>query len=139
MTERTITEADTEEIRSLFLRQATAETAHDIEGMRAVLARTTYGQPDPVNFVARAYQFWGREAVLDHFRTVFMGTWRFEPRVEEIRVLPIDADVAHIYAPTDITTGSAADSQTSLFLVNEFAVRTRDGWRIAAIVPVPGK
>src|SRR5271165_729629 len=61
-----------------FLRQAAGETAHDIQVIDAVLARTPPGQPDPVNFVARAYCFWGREAVMNHFRTIFTGTWRFE-------------------------------------------------------------
>ena len=95
--------ADVEEIRALFLRQAAGETAHDIDVIDAVLARALPGQPDPVNFVARAYRFWGREAVIDHFRTVFTGTWRFEPDEEAIRVMPLGPDVAHIYAPTRIT------------------------------------
>ncbi|WP_157503869.1 MULTISPECIES: hypothetical protein [Luteibacter] len=34
-----ITESDIAEIRSLFLRQAAAENAHDIDAMGAVLAR----------------------------------------------------------------------------------------------------
>jgi ketosteroid isomerase-like protein len=140
MNENTITEKDVADIRALFLRQAAAESAHDITGMEAVLAQAVEGQPDPVNFVARAYRFWGREAVLEHFRTVFTGTWRFEPEVEDIKVLPISTDVAHIFAPTYITTGPAGGSETTYrFLVNEFAVRTRDGWRITSIVPVPAQ
>ncbi|MEP7043485.1 MAG: nuclear transport factor 2 family protein [Dokdonella sp.] len=133
-----ISDVDLEEIRALFLRQSTGETAHDIEALDAVLARAAPGQPDPVTFVARAYRFWGREAVLEHFRSVFKGTWRFEPDVAAIRVTPISADTAHIYAPTQITLGAAGvPAATYAFLVNEFAVRTADGWRIAAIVPVP--
>ena len=140
MTDRTITEADVKEIRALFLRQAAAESAHDIDGMEAVLARAEPGQADPVNFIARAYRFWGRDAVLEHFRKVFTGTWRFEPEVEEIKILPISMDAAHIFAPTNITTGSAAGGEaTYRFLVNEFAIRTRDGWRITSIVPVPAQ
>lgn len=140
MTAHTITDADLEEIRALFLRQAAAESAHDIEGMEAILAQAEPGQPDPVNFIARAYRFWGRDAVLEHFRNVFTGTWRFEPEVAEIKVLPINADVAHIFAPTHITVGPAGGSETTYrFLVNEFAVRTRDGWRITSIVPVPAQ
>jgi ketosteroid isomerase-like protein len=138
MTERTITQADLEDIRALFLRQAAAESAHDIDAMGAVLAQAVAGQPDTVNFVARAYRFWGREAVLDHFRAIFAGTWRFEPVVDEIKVLPLNADVAHIFAPTNITAGPAGASGTTYhFLVNELAVRTHDGWRITSIVPVP--
>ena len=140
MKENIITAKDVAEIRALFLRQAAAESAHDIGGMEAVLAQAEPGQPDPVNFVARAYRFWGREAVLEHFRSVFTGTWRFEPEVEEIKVLPINADVAHIFAPTQITAGPVGgDEATYRFLVNEFAVRTSDGWRITSIVPVPAQ
>src|SRR6202020_3004016 len=102
-----IDSADIAEIRALFLRQAAGETAHDIAAIDTVLARTPPGQPDPVNFVARAYCFWGREAVIDHFRTIFAGTWRFEPDQTAIRVMPLGPDVAHIYAPTRITVGAA--------------------------------
>jgi hypothetical protein len=130
--------ADVEEIRALFLRQAAGETAHDIQVIEAVLARTPPGQPDPVNFVARAYCFWGREAVIDHFRTVFADTWRFEPDQSAIRVMQLGPDVAHIYAPTRITVGAAGQQPiTHSFLINEFAIRTPDGWRISTIVPVP--
>ena len=129
---------DTQEIRELFLRQAAGETAHDIGAIDSVLARAAPGQPDPVNFVARAYQFWGREAVLLHFSTIFAGTWRFEPELDAIRVVPLGADTAHIFAPTRITVGSSGQAGTSHeFLINEFAARTSDGWRIATIVPVP--
>jgi hypothetical protein len=135
-----ITSADLEEIRALFLRQAAGETAHDIDAIDAVLARAPVGEPDPVNFVARAYRFWGREAVLDHFHTIFAGTWRFEPDESAMRVIPMGADVAHIYAPTRITVGAAGQpAATYQFHINEFAIRTPQGWRISAIVPVPAQ
>lgn len=135
-----LSSADIEEIRALFLRQAAGETAHDIDAIDAVLARVAPGQPDPVNFVARAYRFWGREAVLEHFRAVFTGTWRFEPDEDALRIMPLGPDAAHIYAPTNITVGAAGqDAATYNFLVNEFAIRTAEGWRISAIVPVPAQ
>jgi hypothetical protein len=135
-----VSAADIVEIRALFLRQAAGETAHDIEVIKAVLARTPPGQPDPVNFVARAYCFWGREAVIEHFRTIFAGTWRFEPDQSAIRIMPLGPDIAHIYAPTRITAGAAGQqAATFSFLINEFAIRTPDGWRISAIVPVPAQ
>jgi len=137
-TKKTVSAAALEEIRALFLRQAAGETAHDIQAIEAILARTPPGQPDPVNFVARAYQFWGRNAVIDHFRTIFAGTWRFEPDLDAIRIMPLGPDAAHIYAPTRITAGAVGqEAATHTFLINEFAVRTSDGWRISAIVPVP--
>ena len=135
-----VSAADIDEIRSLFLCQAAGETAHDIEVIESVLARARPGQPDPVNFVARAYRFWGREAVIDHFRKTFAGTWRFEPDVEAIRIMAIGSDTAHIFAPTRITAGAAGkEAATFTFLVNEFAIRTPEGWRISAIVPVPAQ
>jgi hypothetical protein len=139
-TAATVSSNDLREIRALFLRQAAGETAHSIEVIESVLARTPGGQPDPVNFVARAYTFWGREAVLAHFRTIFAGTWRFEPDEDAIRVIPLGPDVAHIYAPTRITAGAAGQPEAIFqFLVNEIAIRTPDGWRISAIVPVPAQ
>jgi hypothetical protein len=129
---------DIAEIRALFLRQAAGETAHDNQVIEAVLAHTPPGQPDPVNFVARAYCFWGREAVIDHFRKIFTGTWQFEPDQGAIRVTMLSPDTAHIYAPTRITAGAAGQPPvTYAFLINEFAIRTPEGWRIATIVPVP--
>jgi len=132
--------ADIEEIRKLFLRQAAGETSHDIEVIESVLACTPPGQADRVNFVARAYRFWGRDAVIDHFRTVFSGTWRFEPDQDAIRIVPLGPDTAHIYAPTRITSGDVGKAATTYtFLVNEIAVRTAEGWRISAIIPVPAQ
>jgi len=135
-----VSTADITEIRDLFLRQAAGETAHDIQVIESVLARVPDGQPDPVNFVARAYRFWGREAVIDHFRDAFKGTWRFEPIQDEIRIMPLGPDTAHIFAPTHVTVGPAGQEGTTyIFLVNEIAIRTADGWRISAIVPVPAQ
>lgn len=133
-----ISSDDLGQIRSLFLRQAAGENAHDIDVIESVLAVAHPGYPDPVNFVARAYCFWGRQAVLDHFRKVFTGTWRFEPDQDAIRILPLGRDVAHIFAPTRITAGAAGQpAATFEFLVNEIAIRTPEGWRISAIIPVP--
>ena len=132
--------ADLAEIRALFLRQAAGETAHDLGVIESVLAQAGEGQPDPVNFVARAYCFWGRAAVLEHFREVFTQVWRFEPDPNALKIIPLGRDAAHIFAPTQITVGRSEDEATvHAFLVNEIAIRTPAGWRISAIVPVPVK
>jgi hypothetical protein len=136
----TFSAADAQEVRALFLGQAAGETAHDLAAIDSVLAHAASGQPDPVNIIARAYRFWGREAVMDHFRTTFTATWKFEPDQDAILIIPIGADVAHIYAPTKITIGAAGQPGTAYpFLVNEFAIRTAEGWRISTIVPVPAQ
>ncbi|CDG85323.1 YybH family protein [Janthinobacterium agaricidamnosum] len=131
---------DLQEIRALFLRQAAGERAHDIGVLDSVLAHAAPGQPDPVSFVARAYRFWGRDAVLDHFRATYKGTWDFEVEPDSIRIIPLGPDTAQIYAPVRITLGAAGQPpKTAPYLINEFAIRTSEGWRISAIIPVPAQ
>jgi hypothetical protein len=132
------TAEDQQQVRNVFLRQAHAATAHDLAEFESVLASSPPDTPDPVTFVARAYRFWGKPAVVDHFRETFKGVWKFEPEVDNIKIVPINADVAQIYAPTMITFGASdAAAKTSRFLMYEVALRTSAGWRITAIVPVP--
>jgi hypothetical protein len=135
-----VTAADTQQIKDLFFRQAAAESAHDINALADILAQPGPGEPDPVSFVARAYRFWGRPAVMEHFRKTFIGTWHMEPLPDQVRIIPLNAQTAQIYAPTRITLGPAgAPATTATFLINEFAIRTPQGWRISAIVPVPAQ
>ena len=133
-------EQDRQEVKAVFLKQAAAATAHDIAAFEQVFAPTPAGQPDPVTFVARAYQFWGKTALIEHFTETFKGVWRFEPDAERVKVIPLTPDTAEIYAPTQVTSGSSSETaKTAPFLVYEVAVRTPEGWRIAAIVPVPAQ
>jgi hypothetical protein len=134
------TDADRHEVESVFLRQAAAATAHDFAAFEGVLASAPPGQPDPIAFVARAYQFWGKPALIEHFKETFKGVWKFEPDVASIKIVPLTADVAQLYAATQITLGaSETAAKTAPFLVYEVAVRTPEGWRIASIVPVAAK
>ncbi len=134
------TDQDSEAVRTVFLRQAAAATSHDIVAFENVLADAPPGAPDPVAMVARAYQFWGKPALIAHFKETFKGVWKFEPDPTRIKIVPLTADVAQIYAPTQVTFGaSEAVTKTAPFLMYEVAVRTPDGWRIAAIVPVPAQ
>ena len=132
--------ADIQAVRALFLRQAAGATAHDIHEMEAVFARTPPGQPDSVSFVARAYRYWGRDEVIEHFRKTFEGTWKFEPDQAAIRISMLGKDVAQIYAPTRVTVGPPGQTPTvAQFHMTEFALRTPDGWRIATITAVPAQ
>ena len=133
-------EQDRQEVKAVFLKQAAAATAHDIAAFERVFAPTPAGQPDRVTFIARAYQFWGKAALIEHFKETFKGVWKFEPDAERVRVIPLTPDAAEIVAPTQVTFGTSSETaQTAPFLVYEVAVRTSEGWRIAAIVPVPAQ
>lgn len=137
---RQFDEQDRQEVKAVFLQQAAAATAHDIEAFGRVLAPTPAGQPDPVALIARAYQFWGKPALIEHFKETFKGVWKFEPDAERVSVIPLTPDTAEIYAPTRVTVGHSPETaKTAPFLVYEVAVRTSEGWRIAAIVPVPAQ
>jgi hypothetical protein len=130
-------DTDRQQVKDVFLRQAAAATAHDIAAFGRVFATAPIGQPDPVTFVARAYQFWGKPSLIKHFEETFKGVWKLEPSVGGIKIIPLTPDVAQIYAPTQITSGaSEASAKTAPFLMYEVAVRTPEGWRIASIVPV---
>lgn len=132
--------ADIQAVRALFLRQAAGATAHDIREMEAVFAKTPPGQPDPVSFVARAYRYWGRDAVIEHFRKTFEGTWKFEPDESAIKIGMLGKDVAQIYAPTLVTVGPAGQTPVvAQFHMTEFAIRTPEGWRIATITAIPAQ
>jgi ketosteroid isomerase-like protein len=132
----TFTETDRREVQEVFERQAQAATKHDLDAFDAVFAAPS-DLGDPVVFVARPYQFWGKPSLIDHFRETFKGVWKFEPDLTKLRVIPLTPDVAQLYAPTQITLGhSAADAHTASYLVYEVAVRTAAGWRIGSIVPI---
>jgi hypothetical protein len=133
----TFDDSDRQAVKDVFLRQAEAATTHDIVAFEGVFATAPAGQPDPIVFVARAYQFWGKPALVDHFKETFKGVWKFEPDVASIRIVPLTADVAQLYANTQITLGASQDkAKTVPFLVYEVVVRTPEGWRIASIVPI---
>ncbi|WP_244980064.1 YybH family protein [Achromobacter insuavis] len=130
------TQADRQQVQAVFEQQARAATAHDLGAFSAVFA-TPGVVGDPVTFVARPYQFWGKSELIEHFRETFKGIWKFEPDLAKLRIIPLTPDVAQLYAPTQITLGhTAADAHTAAYLVYEVAVRTPAGWRIGSIVPI---
>jgi hypothetical protein len=131
---------DEARVRTLFLTQVAAENAHDIVKLNGVLADSSDDESSPVSFVARAYQFWGKKAVMKHFEETFKGTWHLDPDMARSRVVPLSADTAQIYVPTKVTLGAPGkDAVTATFLINQFAVRTSQGWRFTAILPVPAQ
>lgn len=130
--------ADREDVRALFLSQVEAENAHDIAKLDSVLADSPDDASSPVSFVARAYEFWGKKAVMKHFEETFKGTWRLDPDMSRARVVPLGADTTQIYVPTKVTLGAPGQAPvTAPYLINEFAVRTAQGWRFTAILPLP--
>jgi len=65
-------------------------------------------------------------AVMDHFRTTFAASWKFEPDHDASPVVPLGSDLTYICAPTRVAVGAAGTPYQSL--VKEFAIRTAVGW-----------
>jgi predicted nucleic acid-binding protein len=77
---------------------------------------------------------------MEHFRKTFAGTWSIEPDQSAIRIVPLTGDTVQIYAPTRVTLGAAGQPpKTATFLINEFAIRTQEGWKISAVIAVPAE
>ncbi|KDR38698.1 hypothetical protein [Caballeronia glathei] len=132
--------SDDEAVRALFLKQVEAENAHDIVKLDSILADGTDDKSSPVSFVARAYQFWGKKEVMTHFEETFKGTWHLDPDMPRIRVITLNTDTVQIYVPTKVTLGAPGkDAVTATYLINQFAVRTSQGWRFTAILPIPAQ
>jgi hypothetical protein len=52
----------------------------------------------------------------------------------------LNADTVQVYMPARVTVGAAGQpATTSTYLINEFAIRTPAGWKIAAVIPVPAE
>jgi hypothetical protein len=128
---------DADEIRSLFERQIKAENDHDIAEFAAVLVPSDADLSGNTIMVTRAGKFVGRDTVVDHFAGYFKGTWKLDCDWTQLSILPLGSDTYHLLVPARITLGAPGkEPQTLSFLVNEIAVRTKDGWRFTTIVPV---
>ena len=131
---------DSAAVRALFLQQVDAENAHDLARLDAVLADSPDDASSPVSFVARAYEFWGKRAVMAHLVETFKGTWHLDPDMSRSRIVALSDDTMQIYVPTRVTLGAPGKAATTAsYLINQFAVRTAQGWRFTAILPVPAQ
>jgi hypothetical protein len=55
-----------------------------------------------------------------------------------LRVMMLGDTSAHVYVPIVFTIGAAGQAaQTTRFLMNQGLVKTREGWRVASILPIP--
>ncbi|WP_244146038.1 hypothetical protein [Paraburkholderia caledonica] len=73
------TDEDRQAVEAVFIRQAEAATAHDIDAFAGVLASAPAGEPDPVVLLARSYQFWGKPALIEHFKDTFRACGSSSP------------------------------------------------------------
>lgn len=121
------------DVMSVFHRFVVAQNAHDTSRVRELLW-------DSPNFlwVTRGTAIWGRDAAIQRFHTLFQGTWKLSPDTSNIRVVMLTDKTAQLFVPIMFNIGAPGQSSADTpFLMNQTLVKTKAGWRIASILPIP--
>jgi ketosteroid isomerase-like protein len=122
-----------DEVRATFERFVTAQNAHDVKAVEALLLPS----PDFL-WITRGTPVWGREAALQRFAALYQGTWRLDPETAGLRIVMLGEGAAQIYVPITFAIGPAGQpAQQTKFLMNQVLVRTPVGWRVSSILPIP--
>jgi ketosteroid isomerase-like protein len=126
--------ADTSsEVKAAFDRFVAAQNAHDLSAVRELLLDS----PDFL-WVTRGTPVWGRDAALKRFETLYQGTWKLAPDRSNLKVVALSATSAQLFVPIVFNIGAPGQAAPGTpFLMNQTLVKTKDGWRIASILPIP--
>lgn len=117
------------DIMAVFTRFIDGANAHDRSAVAAVLL-------DSKDFVlapSRGEVIWGSQQSLDALAQGWKGSWKLDPQLPEARVASVAAEEALLVTPLLLTEGPT----TVPVRWSGVFVRTRAGWRIAAIFMTP--
>jgi uncharacterized protein (TIGR02246 family) len=121
-----------DEVRAVFDKYVSTQNAHDLKGMRNLLADS----PD-VLWISRGKPIWGREAALKNLEERYKGTWRIDFDKKEVRVISVSRRVAQVYAPTQLTVGDpGTEPARNRVYINLMMVKKPEGWQIVSILPI---
>lgn len=121
------------EVRAAFDRFVQVQNAHDTRALQELLADS----PQFI-WITRGTVIWGREAAMQRFAKLHEGTWKLEPDLASLRVLPIGSDAVQLHVPVTFTTGAPGEApQTVRMFLNQVWSRTGGAWRVLSIFPVP--
>jgi hypothetical protein len=88
-------------------------------------------------WVTRGMPVWGRDAALKRFETLYQGTWKLAPDRSNLKVVELSATSAQLFVPIVFNIGAPGQAAPDTpFLMNQTLVKTKDGWRIASILPI---
>jgi hypothetical protein len=122
-----------DETRATFEQFVTAQNAHDIKTVEALLLPS----PDFL-WITRGTAVWGKEAAVQRFAGLYQGTWHLDPETAGLKIVMLGDSAAHIYVPITFAIGAAGQpTQQPKFLMNMVLVRTRAGWKVSSILPIP--
>lgn len=122
------------EVRALFTRFVAGQNAHDRTALASVLLDST----GLVWVDSAGKPVWGHTDTLAAFAHEWQGTWKLEPQEAELRITSPEPDVAVLVTPLLITSGDPGRYPSTLPVRWQGVfVKTRSGWRIAAIFTTP--
>ena len=120
-------------VKATFNRLVAAQNAHDVSAVRDLLL-------DSPSFlwVTRGEPIWGREASLRRFETLYQGTWKLSPDTASLKVVMLSDTTAQLFVPIMFNIGPPGQPALDVpVLMNQTLVKTKAGWRIASILPIP--
>ena len=121
-----------EEVRAVFDKYIATQNAHDLKGMRSLLADS----PDLL-WISRGKPIWGRDAALKTLEERYKGTWKIEVDKKELRVISVSRRVAQVYAQTQLSAGEpGAEPARNRLYINLVIVKKPEGWQIVSILPI---
>jgi hypothetical protein len=124
--------ADETEARAFFTKFVTAQNAHDVSAVKAML----WNSPGML-WYGRGVETRGREAVAERFGEYYQGTWHLEPDMSQFHVTVVSNDVMQILVPIVFTRGLPDQpSQDNKFLISQTFVHDAEGWHVASIMPI---
>jgi hypothetical protein len=122
-----------DEVRAAFARFVEVQNAHDTKALEGLLADSPH-----FLWITRGTVLWGREAAIQRFGKLHEGTWRLEPELANLRVVPISETAAELHVPVTFTTGAPGEApQRSRLFLNQVLVKSNGVWRVMSIFPIP--
>ena len=122
-----------DDIKAVFNAFVSAQNAHDSKAV----SNTLHDSPNLL-WITRGTTVWGREAALKRFEALYQGTWRLEPEAGAFKLIMLGTDTAQIFVPIVFTVGAPGQTaQPTRFLMNQILIKTAEGWRVSAILPIP--
>ena len=116
--------SEEDEVKALFAKCIAAQNAHDINAVGDIL------QDSPqFLWITRGVALWGaRRRVETIWRKLSGGTWRLEPKFDEVQVTEIAPGVVRVFAPSVFTIAPAGqDPRPRRFLLTQVYVKPAEG------------
>jgi Domain of unknown function (DUF4440) len=127
------TASQEEEVRAAFDQFVRAQNTHDVRALSDLLVDS----PQFI-WITRGAAVWGRDAALQRFAALYEGSWRLDPELASLRVVPMSDDVAQLCVPVEFTTGAPGQPPAHpRFLVNLILVKHSRAWLVKSILPIP--